>query len=369
MADSVSTAALAVLRAHGMGIPLTFRVDENGHASVSSQRLSLRFIFLEDTISIEEEVFDDLTFELTHTIGQLSIRDENDCKMWRLAPGRYRVYGLTDSQMAASTEILTPSRSSTCTMHTPLPTDVKVKVEPGPKTPLLAKVKVEPGTFNSVITLSSDDDDSPRRSTPLVPSPPNHSVQSKSPVVVSDKCLPLQPPSSCVCVSIVDCLKKLATRPGKKNLLKKLDYSSIRHERVQYLPAIFNGDVMFELPLAGTSASQTQAKSMQGMDKRYDGHVWTKTITTNITNDMGLSFRFSSCVGHLRCENKECAYLTREHRIFEVNETEFDGCTLQAFVVGQGPPKYSTLVCKVCKEPPACLATCRAKIYYVIGQA
>ena len=26
------------------------------------------------------------------------------------------------------------------------------------------------------------------------------------------------------------------------------------------------------------------------MDKRYDGHVWTKTQTTNITNAMGLFF-------------------------------------------------------------------------------
>ena len=88
MADLVSTIALAALCAHGMGIPPTFHVDENKHASVSSQCLSLRFTFLENTISIEEEIFDDLTFELTHTIGQLSIRDENDCKMWRLAPGR-----------------------------------------------------------------------------------------------------------------------------------------------------------------------------------------------------------------------------------------------------------------------------------------
>lgn len=179
--------------------------------------MSLRFTFPEDTISIEEEVFNDLTSELTHTIGQLSTRDENDCKMWRLAPGRYRVYGLTDSQMAASREILTPRHSSTCTMQSPLPTDVKVKVEPGPQTLLLAKVKVEPDIFNSVNTLSLDDnDDSPRRSTPLVPSPPNPSILSKSLVVVSNKCPPLQPPSSCVCVSIVDCLKKLATRQGRK---------------------------------------------------------------------------------------------------------------------------------------------------------
>jgi hypothetical protein len=36
--------------------------------------------------------------------------------------------------------------------------------------------------------------------------------------------------------------------------------------------------------------------------------------------------------------------------------------------VGQPPPAGSTLVCKVCKEPPACIATCGAKIYYVYGK-
>jgi hypothetical protein len=154
----------------------------------------------------------------------------------------------------------------------------------------------------------------------------------------------------------------------EKKILKKIDYSMIRHERVEYLPAVFDGAVIFELSPAGHMAARSQAKSMQGMDKRYDGHVWTKTITTNIANDFGLSFRSSACVGHMRCNNKECEYLIRRPRIFQVNETEFEGCTLQAFVVDQTPPTESTLVCKVCKEPSACIATCGAKIYYVASK-
>ena len=102
----------------------------------------------------------------------------------------------------------------------------------------------------------------------------------------------------------------------------------IRHERIEYLHAVFDGAVIFELPPASHTAARSQAKSMHGMDKRYDGHVWTTTITTNITNDFGLSFRYSGYVGHLRCNNKECEYLIRRPRIFEVNETEFEGCTL-----------------------------------------
>ena len=359
---------MVVLRAHGVGLPLTFLVDWEGYALVSCQRLSLRFNFQEDSISVEEEIFDDLTSELSHTVGQLSISDDNNCRSWRLAPGRYRVYGLTDSQMAASTEILTPRRSSTCTVQNPLPSNVVVKVEPGLENPHLENIEVEPRSINPIITLSSDEDSSPPNTTRLVSASSNPPVHPKSPVVVLPDSRTSPSPGSNECDSVVACLKKLAHMPGKKNVLKKIDYSSIRHERVTYLPSTFNGDVMFELPPAEASASRSQAKAMQGMDKRYDGHVWTKTITSNITNTMGLSFRFSSCVGHLRCENKECDYLRREHRIYEVNETEFDGCTLQAFVVGHGPPRGSTVVCKVCKEPPSCLATCEAKIYYVSGK-
>jgi hypothetical protein len=34
---------------------------------------------------------------------------------------------------------------------------------------------------------------------------------------------------------------------------------------------------------------------MQGMDKRHDGHAWTKTTTSHIKNDMNLKFRTSTC--------------------------------------------------------------------------
>ena len=340
---------MVCLYAQGMGIPLRFRVDDDGLATVSSLRLSLRFHFREDSISIEEEIFDDVTAEVTHTLGQPSVRDENNMLQWRLLPGSYRVYGLTDSLMAASTEILTPRRSSTCTIQTPLPRDVKVKVEPGTETS-----DVEKPPPPTVISLSSDDEVSPVKLVPKVhaDAPPSN----------------VSPPLSQVTVSIVPLLKEIAKTRGSKNILKKIDYSTIRHERVEYLPAKFDGPVLFELPPAAAGSSKLAAKSMQGMDKRYDGHLWTKTITTNIKNDFGLSFRSSTCVGWLRCSNKECDFLKRVPKIFEVNETEFEGCTLQAFVMDQPPPSDSTLVCKVCKEPPSCVATCEAKIYYVVGK-
>ena len=143
---------MVVLYAHGVRVPLTFQMEEDGLAYVTSQRLSLRFNFREDTISVEEDIFDDLTSDVTHTIGRLSHRDENNNLFWSLNPGSYRVYGLTDSQMAASTEILTPRCSSTCTIQTLLPRDVKVKLEPGLETPIVENVRIQ-----SVITLSLDE--------------------------------------------------------------------------------------------------------------------------------------------------------------------------------------------------------------------
>ena len=256
--------------------------------------------------------------------------------------------------MQTSTEILTPARSSTCTVETPLPRHVKVKVESG----------VDATLHTPVISLSSDEETSPPMLSPPVT---QDAAESRPPVPPPEKCSTSSQISEYSTISIVDSLRKLAERPGSKNVLKKINYSRMRHERVGYLPAVFDGPVLFELPPAALGASRSQAKSMQGMDKRYDGHFWTKTITTNITNDLGLSFRSSTCVGWLRCINKDCPFLERRPRIRDVNETDFDGCTLQAFSVNLPPPKDSTVVCKVCKEPPACIATCGARIFYVSG--
>jgi hypothetical protein len=155
--------------------------------------------------------------------------------------------------------------------------------------------------------------------------------------------------------------------PGRKNILKKLDYDTLQIQEVNFLPPRFDGNQMFVLPPVGVSSSHTKAKSMDGMDKRYDGHVWTKTQTTNITNDMGLAFRSSTCVGHLQCQNPQCDYLQRAYRTSLVNDIDFDGFTKEPFPIGGPLPLHSTLMCRICKEPPKCIAPCHAKIFYVHG--
>jgi hypothetical protein len=108
---------------------------------------------------------------------------------------------------------------------------------------------------------------------------------------------------------------------------------------------------------------------MHGMDKRHDGHAWTKTVVSNIKIDMSLTFHTSICIGHLRCENQDCKYTSRIHCTSLVNEQEWDGFTVTTIPVGQPKPAESSLVYKIYKVPPICIATCAAIIYYVFGAA
>ena len=152
---------------------------------------------------------------------------------------------------------------------------------------------------------------------------------------------------------------------GSKNILKRLDYDTLKTVKAEFLPPQFDGDVMFVLPPIGPSAVYSKARSMECMDKRYDSPVWTKTMTTNISNNLKLAFQLSTCVGHIHCENPCCEYLQRTHQSFSFNVTEFEGFTNKSFVVGRPLPLGSTLVYKICKEPPWCIETCEAKIFYV----
>jgi hypothetical protein len=81
-----------------------------------------------DSLYIDEEGYDSVTGELSHTIGQLPMCN-GDGKHWLLGPGRFRLYGLSESVMAATTILATPLSSPSCTIQTTL--NSRVKVEPG----------------------------------------------------------------------------------------------------------------------------------------------------------------------------------------------------------------------------------------------
>jgi hypothetical protein len=192
---------------------------------------------------------------------------------------------------------------------------------------------------------------------------PSQDVPNKSPAGTNRSVLQpgLQSP-----ISVLDYLKRLRATQGSRNALKKVDYENVKHLKVDYLPLVFNGDVIFEFPSIRSSSISFQAGLMVGMDKRQDGHVWTRTSASHIKNDMGLTLCSASYVGHLRRDNQDCKYLSFIHSL--VNKMEWDGFTTTTFQVGCQPPSQSSIICKMCKTPPTCVATCTARIYDVFGR-
>jgi hypothetical protein len=385
---------MAEIRSHGIGVPILFPIDAQGIAVVSERHLCIRFSLQADTVWVEREIFDPDTGLLVHTFHESSKLTDNG-NVWELGAGQYRVVGWPDSEMRVSTELLAPLRSSTADFSTP--PVISVKTEPDIENVVdlsdssTEDVSVKKAAVHDSPSLFPSDSfvtPSPSRSVPLSPSvpstskpPPVHkaAVHDSPSLFPSDSFVtpspsryaplsPSVPSTSKPPPPIVQCLRRLGSIPGSKSVLKKIDYDKIKIQEVNHLPPRFDGTQLFVLPAPEVSSSQSRAKSMDGMDKQYDGHVWTRTQTTNITNDVGLVFRSSTCVGHLQCQNPTCDYLQRAHRISQVNDTEFDGFTTQPFPLSGIVPSGSTLVCRICKQPPKCIALCEAKIFYVHGK-
>ena len=335
-------------------IPICFPVDAVGFATISSLHLSIRFNFVQSSLWVERKVFNHIMLLLTHTMPKSSICSDNSLCVWNLLPGKYKVYGLSESQFVAFTQLRTPRRSSLCTMTTPYP----------------VRVKVEPADIDVIELSKSSDGDVPTQK-PVEPSHPSHCSQCLSLPFHSSSLhrafhLPsVTQPRASGC--IVDCLRRLASMLGRKSVLKLLNYSILKTVYADFLLPLFDGDVIFVFPPISASASTSKAKAMDGMDKQYDGHIWTKTQSTNISNNMSLTFRSSICVGHLQCQNPHYDYLYRAHRTSSVNDTNFNGFTTRPFPTSGPPPIGSTPMCRICKEPPKCIAPCVAKIFYVYG--
>jgi hypothetical protein len=298
---------------------------------------------------IDEEVYDAQSEDLIHTIYKSPVC-HGDTKQWLLNASRYRIYGVIDSVMAASMELVTPHRSSTGTIQ--LTPATRAKVEHA----------------EELITIISDDSDenslavpSPIRSPFVNCSHPKSSQRSANPLShLGSHVVHL------TSLSIVDSLKRIRASKGVRNVFKTLDFDTLDIQRVKFLLPTFNGDVLFELPLVDTSGP---FHMMHGMDKRHDGHAWTKTVTSNIKSDMCLTFRTSTYIGHLRCENQDCEYTSHIHRTSPISEREWDGFTVSTIPVGQSASAGLSLVCKICKVPLYYIATCAARIYYVYGSA
>ena len=294
---------MVVVTVLGEDVPVLFPVDDYRVAEVSAFRLGLRFDLKPQSIHVDEEIFLSDSGLLNYTIVHIPVTVGEDV-VWNLKQGKYMAYGVRTFDRIPSKDRVTFNRSSSSSFRTPSP----------------SHVKIEPSVDNVTLLSSDSDPNSPEVianvDTPsVVPTLPIHTTPQHVP---SERSHIQDKPIS----SIIECLKGLRQLKGSRNVLSKIDYNAIDIHTVHVLPPSFNGDVIFELPAVHTCNISSQAKQMAGMDKRYDGHVWTKTKTTNIVNRSGLTFRTSVCVGYVRCMNGSCAFLNRVHQVHYVNEFE-----------------------------------------------
>ena len=365
---------MASIRVDGYDIPIEFPVGDGGHARVPSHLLHVRFRFVESSIYVEEEH----RSEAGDVVKSIPVGKyaEAGTYAWYLPPGNYRAYGLPLSMLTASTQIHSRhSHNSTVDMpfspHDLVRNPPREALRTSPTRAVLPVVKVE--TLDPIIELSSESGgESPnvngqkRGSSIHMPCGHPKIVKSLSTTPSVSPChssLAVPPIETHVVPSlnIMECLLRLASMHRSRNELSTLDLSTIKHETVPFLPPVFDGDVIFELPPCGPSSSASGARNLEGMDKRYDGHPWCKLVTTNIHNSDHLKFRKSYCASHLVCENAHCEYLKRASK---KNELEWSGYTVIPFTASGCPPKQSTLVYMVCKMPPTCPHACTARMYF-----
>ena len=290
-------AKMASIRVDGYEIPLVFSVGDGGRARVPSHLLHVRFRFVESSIYVEEEQrseSDDVVQSIP--IGKSA---EAGTYAWYLLPGNYRAYGLPLSMLAASTEIHSrQSHNSIVDMPSSPRALLRIPSTGALGVPhtsaVLPVAKVE--RLDPIVELSSESEgeypivNGQKRSSSV------HMISGHPDIVKSMSTTPSRTPChSSLSVppleahvlprpSIMDCLIRLASMQRSRNELSTMDLSTMKHETVPFLPPVFDGDVIFELPPCGPSSSASGAKSLEGMDKRYDGHPWCKLVTTNIHN-------------------------------------------------------------------------------------
>ena len=168
-------------------------------------------------------------------------------------------------------------------------------------------------------------------------------------------------------LSIYECIPSLRSHRGGRSDLKNVDLATFPYQKLNYLPSNFNGNAVFQLPplpcIKGGDAAM-----LKGMDRRHDGHAWTETATTNISDPNGqLSFSYVKCLGHLRCSNDSCPHL---ERCGEINKKYWEGSTPEVLIPGQATdtPRRCTLLCRICKSTPVCLKLCPCKMSYITSK-
>ena len=336
---------MVIISVEGNAVPIMFPVEDDGYANVSACRLALRFHMILESIFIDQNIFNPESGVLSHIIGQTPT-PSGTRRTWRLLPQKFTAYRLKVPVQADSEDL--------CQLH---PSSSFLQMAT-----ILKDVKVERTEVH--VTLLSDDSDTE----PLPSLKDGHQSSHVSICSNSGNAQCTLPPANLdtSSSSVLEFLRALRALKGSRNALSRLDYDTISAYAVQILPPKFNGDVIFEF--ISSLCHICPHMRWECLDKRHDGNVWLKTVTTNITNSQGFTFKTSFCLGHLRCTNSSCNFLRQSHRLEAVNKMEWEGVSPSIMDVGDEHPQGSTLVYSICKRPPSCIATCPAKVYYVLGQ-
>lgn len=149
---------------------------------------------------------------------------------------------------------------------------------------------------------------------------------------------------------------KVIREKERSSTLRKILDRCERIERVLEIPKEYDGNLVFEFPPALGKASH-----MDGMEAKYDGHMWTKPRTSRQAFD-GI-VRLSYCVGALRCDSSTCSFAMSSGK---QNVRAFKGTSLKKCSSGFLVPKESSIVCFYCQSAAFCYDTCEALVYYVM---
>ena len=101
---------------------------------------------------------------------------------------------------------------------------------------------------------------------------------------------------------------------------------------------------------------------MEGMEQRYDEHIWTRPHKTNMSIDC--TVRLSYCLGSLVCHRVACPYYVTNGKF---NVSFFHGFLDKQVSKGLlcEDGKHN-IICHYCKKIVFCDSTCGCRAYYVL---
>lgn len=142
----------------------------------------------------------------------------------------------------------------------------------------------------------------------------------------------------------------------RSTLLSRLIKKSPTCMAVDEIPRFYDGDIVFEFP-----PIFNKFNSMAGMEHKFDGHMWTKPITSNVAFEGVV--RVSYCAGVFQCFGVSCPHQINNG---QHNRTFFKGLLKKKCPLGYVANSDGNIICHFCKRHATCVDTCSCIVYYVM---